>query len=201
MAAHPPRPAQVQYLYSEGDLHYFMDKDTYEQFPLSPLQLGDAVNYLKDGMELEVLMYDDEPVGVDMPLNVVLEVRHTEPGYKGDTATGGNKQAEPRNGLTINVPAVRQHGRQDSRRHARRLVHRACVTDDALLALTEASSPARWPSSRGPTCRARPVVRRRPAHPAAALAAPAAPPTTTVSAQDAPTLAIVSPLVGVFHTR
>ena len=55
---------QVQYLYSEGELHFFMDKDTYEQFPLSPAQLGDAVNFLKDGMELEVLMYENEPVGV-----------------------------------------------------------------------------------------------------------------------------------------
>jgi elongation factor P len=95
---------QVQYLYSEGDLHYFMDKNSYEQFPLSPLQLGDALNYLKDGMELEVLMYDDEPIGVEVPLNVVLEVKHTEPGYRGDTATGANKQAELETGLTINVP-------------------------------------------------------------------------------------------------
>ena len=73
----------VQYLYSEGDLHYVMDKDTYEQFPLSAAQLGDAVNYLKDGMELEVLMYEDEPVGVD---------------------TGGNKPAQLETGMTINVP-------------------------------------------------------------------------------------------------
>jgi elongation factor P len=94
----------VQYLYSEGDLHFFMDKDTYEQFPLSPAQLGDAVNFLKDGMELEVLMYENEPVGVDMPLNVVLEVTHTEPGFKGDTATGGTKPAQLETGLTINVP-------------------------------------------------------------------------------------------------
>ena len=94
----------VQYLYSEGDLHYFMDKDTYEQFPLSPAQLGDAVNYLKDGMELEVLMYESEPVGVDMPLNVVLAVTQTDPGFKGDTATGGTKPAELETGLTINVP-------------------------------------------------------------------------------------------------
>jgi elongation factor P len=94
----------VQYLYSEGDLHFFMDKDTYEQFPLSPAQLGDAVNFLKDGMELEVLMYETEPVGVDIPLNVVLEVTHTEPGFKGDTATGGTKPAQLETGLTINVP-------------------------------------------------------------------------------------------------
>ncbi len=95
---------QVQYLYSEGDLHFFMDKDTYEQFPLSPAQLGEAVNFLKDGMELEVLEYESEPVGVDMPLNVVLEVTHTEPGFKGDTATGGTKPATLETGLTINVP-------------------------------------------------------------------------------------------------
>jgi elongation factor P len=71
---------------------------------LSPAQLGDAVHYLKDGMEIDVLMYESEPVGVDMPLNVVLEVSHTEPGFKGDTATGGNKPAQLETGLTINVP-------------------------------------------------------------------------------------------------
>ena len=95
---------QVQYLYSEGELHFFMDKDTYEQFPLSPAQLGDAVNFLKDGMELEVLMYDDEPVGVDLPLNVVLEVAQTEPGFKGDTATGGTKPATLETGKVVQVP-------------------------------------------------------------------------------------------------
>ncbi len=94
----------VQYLYSEGDLHFFMDKETYEQFPLSPAQLGEAVNYLKDGMEMEVLMYESEPVGVDMPMNVVLEVTQTDPGFKGDTATGGTKPARLETGLTINVP-------------------------------------------------------------------------------------------------
>ena len=94
----------VQYMYSDNDLHHFMDKDTFEQFPLSPAQLGDAVNYLKDGMEMEVLMYENEPVGVDMPLNVVLEVTQTDPGLKGDTATGGTKPAALETGLTINVP-------------------------------------------------------------------------------------------------
>ena len=94
----------VQYLYSEGDLHYVMDKESYEQFPLSRAQLGDAVNYLKDGMELEVLMYEGEPVGVDIPLNVVLEVTSTDPGFKGDTATGGTKPAILETGLTTNVP-------------------------------------------------------------------------------------------------
>ena len=94
----------VQYLYSEGDLHHVMDKDSYEQFPLSGAQLGDAVEYLKDGMELEVLMYEGEPVGVDLPLNVVLEVTSTEPGFKGDTATGGTKPATLETGKVIQVP-------------------------------------------------------------------------------------------------
>jgi len=94
----------VQYLYSEGDVHYFMDKENYEQFPLSPAQLGDAVNYLKDSMELEVLMYEGEPVTVEMPLNVVLTVTRTDPGFKGDTATGGTKPATLDTGLVIQVP-------------------------------------------------------------------------------------------------
>ena len=94
----------VQYLYSEGDLHYMMDKDSYEQFPLSGAQLGEAVQYLKDGMELEVLMYEGEPVGVDLPLNVVLEVTSTDPGFKGDTATGGTKPATLETGKVIQVP-------------------------------------------------------------------------------------------------
>ncbi len=95
---------EVQYLYSDGDLHHFMDKDTYEQIALNGGQLGDAVNYLKDGLELEVLEYESEPVGVDLPITVVLEVTHTEPGFKGDTATGGNKPATVETGLIVQVP-------------------------------------------------------------------------------------------------
>ena len=101
---------QVQYLYSEEDLHHFMDKDTYEQFPLNGSQLGDAINYLKDGMELELLEYDGEPVGVELPITVVLEVVETEPGFRGDTATGGTKPAKLETGLTINVPLFVNQG-------------------------------------------------------------------------------------------
>ena len=100
----------VQYLYSEGDLHYFMDTATYEQFPLSPAQLGEAVNYLRDNMELELLEYDGEPVGVQMPLNVVLTVTQTEPGFKGDTASGATKPATLDTGLTIQVPLFVNQG-------------------------------------------------------------------------------------------
>jgi elongation factor P len=100
----------VQYLYSEGDLHYFMDTATYEQFPLSPAQLGDAVNYLRDNMEMELLEYEGEPVGVQMPLNVVLTVTQTEPGFKGDTASGASKPATLETGLTIQVPLFVNQG-------------------------------------------------------------------------------------------
>jgi elongation factor P len=95
---------EVQYLYSQDGLHYFMDKATYEQFPLTPAQLGDAVNYLHDGMELEVLEYDGEPVAVELPTTVVMEVTRTEPGFRGDTATGGTKPATLDTGLVIQVP-------------------------------------------------------------------------------------------------
>ena len=101
---------QVQYLYSDGNLHYVMDKETYEQFPLSSQQLGDGVNFLKDGMEMEVLMHEGEPVGVELPLNVVLEVTRTEPGFRGDTATGGSKPATLETGLTIQVPLFVNQG-------------------------------------------------------------------------------------------
>lgn len=101
---------EVSYLYSEGNLHYVMDKESYEQFPLSVAHLGDAINYLKDGMEMEVLLHDGEPVGVELPLNVVLEVTQTEPGFKGDTATGGTKPATLETGLTIQVPLFVSQG-------------------------------------------------------------------------------------------
>ena len=102
----------VQYLYSEGDVHYFMDKESYEQFPLSPLQLGDAVNYLKDGMEFELLMYDDEPVGLEMPLNVVLEVTRTDPASKATpppaaTNPPSSKPASPSTSPSSSPPATK----------------------------------------------------------------------------------------------
>lgn len=111
----------VSYLYTDGDLHYFMDKDSYEQFPLNTAQLGEGAHYLKDGMEMEVLMHDGEPVGVELPLNVVLEVVRTDPGFKGDTATGGTKPATLETGLTVQVPLFVNQGdriRVDTRDHS-----------------------------------------------------------------------------------
>ena len=94
----------MQYLYNDGDLYYFMDIDNFEQFPLNGAQLGDTINYLKEGMSLQVSNYRDELVGVELPIAVELEVADTEPGFKGDTATAGSKPAKLETGITIQVP-------------------------------------------------------------------------------------------------
>jgi elongation factor P len=94
----------VQFLYREGDLFNVMDQETYDQFALSRQQLGEAVNYLKEGMSLELLSYEGEPVDVELPITVELAVEQTDPGFKGDTATGGSKPARLETGLTIQVP-------------------------------------------------------------------------------------------------
>ncbi len=94
----------VQYSYSDGGTYYFMDNETYEMTPFTEKQLGDAKNYLLDGMQLEVAYYNDEPISVDPPITVDLTVTYTEPGFKGDTATGGTKPATLETGLTVQVP-------------------------------------------------------------------------------------------------
>ncbi len=100
----------VQYLYNDGDLYHFMDEENFEQFPLSSAQLGDAINYLKEGASLQVSSYKDELVGVELPIAVELKVVETEPGFKGDTATGGSKPAKLESGITIQVPLFVNEG-------------------------------------------------------------------------------------------
>jgi len=95
---------RMQYLYSDADLYYFMDEETFEQMPLSANQLGDTRNYLKEGMSLEVSSYKGELVSVELPITVELRVIDTDPGFKGDTATAGNKPATLETGITIQVP-------------------------------------------------------------------------------------------------
>ena len=94
----------AQYIYNDSDLYYFMDEGNFEQFPLSGTQLGDATNYLKEGMSLEILSYKDELVGVELPITVELEVTETEPGFRGDTATAGTKPATLETGIIVQVP-------------------------------------------------------------------------------------------------
>lgn len=96
--------APVQFLYADGDLYHFMDQNTFEERVLSRDVLGNAVNYLKDGIQLEVNLYGEEPIGVELPTNVELRVEQTDPGFKGDTATGGTKPARTETGLVVNVP-------------------------------------------------------------------------------------------------
>lgn len=95
---------EMQYLYADGDLYYFMDNETYEQLPLNKEQLGDTLNYIKENMNVKVLSYKSKVFAVEPPTFVELEVTYTEPGFKGDTSTGANKPAEIETGAKINVP-------------------------------------------------------------------------------------------------
>ncbi|MDY6916838.1 MAG: elongation factor P [Chloroflexota bacterium] len=94
----------VQFLYSDADLYYFMDSETFEQSALSGEQVGDAVSYMKEGTTLDILTYQDEPINLELPNSIELEVMETDPGFKGNTATGANKPAKLETGITVQVP-------------------------------------------------------------------------------------------------
>jgi elongation factor P len=102
----------MQFLYSDGDFFNFMNTETYEQMQLTPDQVGDAANYLIENGTCDVLTYGDDPIGVELPTSVVLTVTRTDPGFKGDTATGGNKPATMETGLVVNVPLFVNEGDQ-----------------------------------------------------------------------------------------
>lgn len=95
---------QVQFLYEENGLYYFMDQESYEQMTLSRDHVEEAAPFLKDGMELQVLTYKDRTVGVELPVAVTLEVLETSSGFKGDTASSGTKPAKLETGHTVQVP-------------------------------------------------------------------------------------------------
>ena len=94
----------VQYLYSDGDLYYFMDNESYEQIMLPSAQIGEDKNYLKEGLMLEILTCKGDTVTVEIPNSLELQVTETEPGFKGDRATAGTKAAKLETGVTIQVP-------------------------------------------------------------------------------------------------
>jgi len=94
----------AQYLYSEGELLYFMNKQTYDQIAMNRAAAGDVTLYLKENDDCQVLTYGEEAISVELPAAVVLEVAETEPGIKGDTAQGGTKPARLETGLIVNVP-------------------------------------------------------------------------------------------------
>ncbi len=94
----------MQYTYKEGDQFVFMDMETYEESRLSSQEIGDRVKYLNEGMEVNILRWNDQILEVELPNSVVLEVTQTDPGVKGDTATGGSKPAILSTGAQIMVP-------------------------------------------------------------------------------------------------
>lgn len=101
---------KYQYLYKDGDDFVFMDQDTFDQVHLNPAVIGDPVVFLKEGEVCDVLICDSETIGVEMPITVNLKVTHTEPGLKGDTATGGTKRATVETGAVVNVPLFIDEG-------------------------------------------------------------------------------------------
>jgi elongation factor P len=95
---------RAQFLYRQGDDYIFMDVKTYEQFGVTETQLGKAGAYLKEEMEVMILFYHEEVIGVDLPIAVELTVLETEPGVRGDTVSGGSKPAKLETGAVIQVP-------------------------------------------------------------------------------------------------
>lgn len=94
----------VTYQYQDGNQYHFMDMRTYDDIVLTAEQLGNAKNYLIDNLELELIQLDGEPISVEPPEKLVLRVEYAEPGFKGDTATGGTKPATTETGLVVQVP-------------------------------------------------------------------------------------------------
>ncbi|MGB3292337.1 MAG: elongation factor P [Phormidesmis sp.] len=100
----------MQHTYKEGEQYVFMDMETYEENRLSDNQIGAGVKYLKEEMEVNVLMWNDQVLEVELPNSVSLEVTQTDPGVKGDTATGGTKPAIVETGAQVMVPLFISQG-------------------------------------------------------------------------------------------
>ncbi|MFT8391551.1 MAG: elongation factor P [Sporolactobacillus sp.] len=95
---------KMQFLYASGDAYTFMDMESFEQTDLEGSQIKEQLNYLKENMEVNIQSYQGETLGVVLPNTVVLEVAETEPGIKGDTASGGSKPAKMETGYVVSVP-------------------------------------------------------------------------------------------------
>ena len=94
----------MQYLYNDGELYYFMDNNTYEQIPLNEEELGDALRFIKENMSVKILSFKGKVFAVEPPIFVELEITYTEPGFSGNTSTNATKPATLENGSSINVP-------------------------------------------------------------------------------------------------
>ncbi|MBU5594791.1 elongation factor P [Amphibacillus sp. MSJ-3] len=101
---------KMQYLYASGDMYTFMNMETFEQIELSASQIEYEINFLKENMEVNVISYQGETVGVNLPKNVELTVVEADPGVKGNTVSGGSKSAVLETGLTVQVPMFINEG-------------------------------------------------------------------------------------------
>ena len=101
---------EMQFLYKEGNDYIMMDNESYEQLAVTADHIGDGVKYLKDNMEVSILMHDGRIIGVDIPNHVELEVVDTPPAEKGNTAQGGTKPATLETGAVVNVPFFISNG-------------------------------------------------------------------------------------------
>ena len=95
---------KMQYLYANGDAHVFMDNETYDQIEIQSDKIKYELKFLLENMEVSIMQYEGEVLGVSLPVTVTLEVAETEPGIKGDTASGGSKPAKMETGLVVQVP-------------------------------------------------------------------------------------------------
>lgn len=100
----------AEYIYQDDNLYYFMDTASYEQFPLSDTQITDALQFLVEQTEVDLVLFRDNPVAIELPITVNLEVAETVPGVRGDTAQGGTKPATLQTGLVVQVPLFVNQG-------------------------------------------------------------------------------------------
>ncbi|HEY3346939.1 MAG TPA: elongation factor P [Nitrospirota bacterium] len=100
----------MQYLYATGEEYHFMDTESYEQIALSAAQLGDSVKWLKENMNLQMLYHNGNPINIEVPMFLELKVVQTDPGVRGDTASGGKKPATLETGAIVMVPLYLEEG-------------------------------------------------------------------------------------------
>lgn len=94
----------VQFLYNDGDIYHFMDSETFDQTAIDKSKISDSLGYLKESLNLDLITYKGETIGIELPLSVELKVIDTVPGFKGNTVSAGSKPAKMETGLTIQVP-------------------------------------------------------------------------------------------------
>ena len=99
-----------QFLYEDNDLYYFMDTESFEQFPLPRESIENSIPYLVDQIEVDLVLFEDNPIAIELPVTVDLKVAQTDPGLKGDTAQGGTKPATTETGLILLVPLFVEEG-------------------------------------------------------------------------------------------